>query len=120
MRISDWSSDVCSSDLDDPPYACGTGRIVLVSERAAARHLDFAWCERIRSGGECPRPHSCHSAPPARPAPRAAPPRADRPALSRGRAAPAYPDDATARRGPLAAPPLAAVDRVGGDRKGVG
>src|SRR3546814_14499454 len=57
--------------------------------------------------------HSAHPAPPARPAPRAAAARADGSALSRGRAAPAYPDGAAARRRAVAAPPLAAVDRVG-------
>src|SRR3546814_4278513 len=32
MRISDWSSDVCSSDLLD--IACGTGRIAIPVARA--------------------------------------------------------------------------------------
>src|SRR3546814_3559277 len=37
MRISDWSSDVCSSDLDDdPPAALGRGQ---VNEIADAAHI---------------------------------------------------------------------------------
>src|SRR3546814_12766035 len=65
MRISDWSSDVCSSDLDvdralglgladvEPPDADESGsdpRIdALVAERQAAREgKDFATSDRIR------------------------------------------------------------------------
>src|SRR3546814_3116971 len=39
MRISDWSSDVCSSDLRDPDDSLGPGR----RDRAADRRCRRGW-----------------------------------------------------------------------------
>src|SRR3546814_4447006 len=36
MRISDWSSDVCSSDLDDREKLTGDSRVILIVEDDAA------------------------------------------------------------------------------------
>src|SRR3546814_6999324 len=35
VRISDWSSDVCSSDLGGPPPSCQRGRFVTSLRRAS-------------------------------------------------------------------------------------
>src|SRR3546814_12620675 len=48
MRISDWSSDVCSSDLR-PEHAPGGGHAAFVRNRSQVRH------ERA-GGGACPCP----------------------------------------------------------------
>src|SRR3546814_2651179 len=55
MRISDWSSDMCSSDLIipsvvlmNPPYSHGIERGH--DSRTGARHLRSAW-NRLASGG---------------------------------------------------------------------
>src|SRR3546814_19990206 len=40
MRISDWSSDVCSSDLVDGRGAAGAGEAVAVDLEQLAGHLD--------------------------------------------------------------------------------
>src|SRR3546814_11078719 len=66
MRISDWSSDVCSSDLDAPVYGAlgrlgpgGTPRPAAVVPRAGQLDLDPAghgtsskggWTNRARAG----------------------------------------------------------------------
>src|SRR3546814_6235705 len=39
MRISDWSSDVCSSDLDRDELAVGAG-VAVVEMGAAVEHVD--------------------------------------------------------------------------------
>src|SRR3546814_18202710 len=66
MRISDWSSDVCSSDLPDardaspehPPHwygACPTGRTRREKERAGAVQLfASAWQSTIRAACRLP------------------------------------------------------------------
>src|SRR3546814_6305232 len=41
MRISDWSSDVCSSDLTDPRAGNGTTRTALLSSRHPPRSIDM-------------------------------------------------------------------------------
>src|SRR3546814_3126131 len=64
--------------------------------------------ERLGEGHA--RRHPPPPAPSSRPTPRAAAARADRPALSRHRAAPAYPDRAAAASIAVAAAPLAALD----------
>src|SRR3546814_3610254 len=57
MRISDWSSDVCSSDLPPvvPPTRYGFGRVLL--EKAAAQDLEttprMMRSEERRVGKEC-------------------------------------------------------------------
>src|SRR3546814_15457721 len=45
MRISDWSSDVCSSDLDKT-------RIILTHTNAEVRDLNQAARDRLRDAGE--------------------------------------------------------------------
>src|SRR3546814_508034 len=45
MRISDWSSDVCSSDLEN-------GHYLLVQHLGVAKTLDFVMNNRIVSGEE--------------------------------------------------------------------
>src|SRR3546814_12011676 len=50
MRISDWSSDVCSSDLHD--RARGRDRAEQFPQRRAARSMDEGPCaDRARRGG---------------------------------------------------------------------
>src|SRR3546814_1928527 len=64
MRISDWSSDVCSSDLHDDHFAIarrcavrrlsrGERRARLARGRARARHPGNADCNRGGRGGGC-------------------------------------------------------------------
>src|SRR3546814_10118129 len=49
MRISDWSSDVCSSDLDPTqPFA---GKIALVTGAARPRGIGRATALRLAQGG---------------------------------------------------------------------
>src|SRR3546814_1409326 len=42
MRISDWSSDVCSSDLVEVAVAAGKMRVVAVALRELPRYCQFA------------------------------------------------------------------------------
>src|SRR3546814_6052046 len=60
MRISDWSSDVCSSDLFEPPWIASLSREVIpcaIRCSAAARKSSKLFCLLAR------RPPSCHSLP---------------------------------------------------------
>src|SRR3546814_16940122 len=50
MRISDWSSDVCSSDLDRP--VDGTGAGDRLSRRSARRALPSAVPRQLRRGDD--------------------------------------------------------------------
>src|SRR3546814_8374640 len=53
MRISDWSSDVCSSDLIDlTPVPVGTGERRIRSPGAARRRQSHARYPPERDGGE--------------------------------------------------------------------
>src|SRR3546814_3772531 len=60
MRISDWSSDVCSSDLGEQPrrkraqprIGQGIGRLRLEQRRAARRHQREREQQRSRLGGK--------------------------------------------------------------------
>src|SRR3546814_1992810 len=82
MRISDWSSDVCSSDLDlGAPPVDGAERILRVDEQPDARPPrverrkeidDFLRIVRIggrRSGGGLAQDHRCRRGKVARPGP---------------------------------------------------
>src|SRR3546814_938733 len=56
MRISDWSSDVCSSDLaisvdDEPPIDKAVGPFLLQRKRAQMHPQPMA-CRRLPNGGE--------------------------------------------------------------------
>src|SRR3546814_3934888 len=56
MRISDWSSDVCSSDLDDGyllPVAFGVGTGLLVRVEFEPLDQSVARSEERRVGKEC-------------------------------------------------------------------
>src|SRR3546814_7463990 len=55
MRISDWSSDVCSSDLALPQLRGEPRRIALPSLRAERRYPPQLWRDRARP---CPRDFS--------------------------------------------------------------
>src|SRR3546814_19862112 len=52
MRISDWSSDVCSSDLGLRPFARSQAIAAPVARRAA----DRSWRRRTCGRGACVRP----------------------------------------------------------------
>src|SRR3546814_7050006 len=59
MRISDWSSDVCSSDLlyalvAGPSFRKGLGRPLTRTRRTHAAHLDLRRPALARSGGVWP------------------------------------------------------------------
>src|SRR3546814_19559643 len=49
MRISDWSSDVCSSDLDRPAHVIGAAH-VSASEPASIRVLDREYTVGVEPG----------------------------------------------------------------------
>src|SRR3546814_18992302 len=64
MRISDWSSDVCSSDLQKPMHQASDGQNPMIesmkrirdaalrqSKRLARRWEEQAWTIRLYSGG---------------------------------------------------------------------
>src|SRR3546814_7303161 len=50
MRISDWSSDVCSSDLPPPDRAAGAAPIVITGTMGAADRMSrsFRWPSACR------------------------------------------------------------------------
>src|SRR3546814_20248869 len=52
MRISDWSSDVCSSDLADEPRASADRRLHVRPHRRHRRRATPG-----RGGAPCDRPH---------------------------------------------------------------
>src|SRR3546814_17222947 len=59
MRISDWSSDVCSSDLDVAPFIDALDRVLALVARLAAqgiqlRHLDVGGGLGVRYHDEQP------------------------------------------------------------------
>src|SRR3546814_6606108 len=62
MRISDWSSDVCSSDLHSDPADGGDGGLCRGDDRAAAQR-DVG---EPRSRGPARRPRRAANAPPLR------------------------------------------------------
>src|SRR3546814_21176829 len=58
MRISDWSSDVCSSDLFPGSYGCVRGRAgdrrsdgVISNVAASAAHRAYRWTAILRDYG---------------------------------------------------------------------
>src|SRR3546814_12753793 len=68
MRISDWSSDVCSSDLrkiaapsplkasmpmDSALVSCGSNRLPMASRRPVSSRFTFMRSEERRVGKEC-------------------------------------------------------------------
>src|SRR3546814_6983200 len=56
MRISDWSSDVCSSDLDAPPRQIEemTRAFVKLFTSVGSLVWEWAWCELIEQAGWLP------------------------------------------------------------------
>src|SRR3546814_19902039 len=64
MRISDWSSDVCSSDLIALPQAGSEGRLMMSESDALLQRLKAACdaLERIKRG-ELPTPAELAAAP---------------------------------------------------------
>src|SRR3546814_6115593 len=79
MRISDWSSDVCSSDLAAALVGCGEGRLRLADRRGAGK------ADRPCLARQCPRTGQCAAA--RRGPARRRPDRACRPAHHRRAAA---------------------------------
>src|SRR3546814_1339227 len=67
MRISDWSSDVCSSDLDDDEVISAAGALDRLTETIlAARHVDQLQLRpgEVHAGGNDIHPRHqrrCHS-----------------------------------------------------------
>src|SRR3546814_9246937 len=65
MRISDWSSDVCSSDLDDPGFRFGRGEPaaveveLAVAPRIRGARADFLRQVHAAEAGELARGFDC-------------------------------------------------------------
>src|SRR3546814_4238517 len=62
MRISDWSSDVCSSDLPDPPGADRDRERPAEGGRGGERHRDRDRRRHHQRGGKLPAAAELHHA----------------------------------------------------------